>query len=117
MNVYKKAKNLLFRHEKTKNKFNLMLGAGICPECGEDLVLKTKRWTTKKKRGIIFKKEIDIPHSWDYFACPKGHKIINPQGEDRSYPGCCEYNGFESPNIVIRGYWLQHFSGDDEGDY
>ncbi len=113
-NALEKAEEILRERKEALNRFVVPLNAGICPECGKNLILKTKEWTTKKKTGLfIFKKEVEIPHKHDYFACPDGHPIIDPEGCDRSDTGYYEYRGRENPNKVIREYWLNHYCGND----
>jgi len=114
----KKAEKILGKKKEKLDKFNLVLSAGLCPTCGRSLILKAKKWTTKEKRGL-FRREVDVPHKWDYFACPGGHPLVNPEGKDRSYPGCCEYEGLKNPNKIIYNYWRRYFSGDleDEGGF
>ena len=114
--VYLKAKKILDERKESLDRFNLILSAGLCPICGKSLILKTKKWTTKEKRGI-FRKEVDVLHKQNYFACPDGHPLINPEGNDRSNPGCYEYNGLENPNRVIYDYWFKHSPNDFDSDF
>ena len=112
--VLEKAEEILHESKKALKEFVTPIRAGICPKCGKNLILKVEEWTTKEKRGFIFKKEVEISHTHDYFACPDDHPIIDPDGCDRSGTGYCEYDGIKSPNKVIRNYWLRYYSGDDE---
>lgn len=113
-NIYNKAKKILHKEEELFNQFNTALSAGICPKCGKNLVLETKKWMDLEKRGLIFKKDVNIPRECDYFACPDRCPIIDPHGCHRSNPGYIYYDGANSPNKVIRDYWLDHFSGGAE---
>lgn len=113
-NVLRKAKEILDRREKMFNEFKMVLSAGICPTCGEDLILRAKEWTTKERRGFILKKEIEVSHKCDRFACPDGHSIVDPEGCDRGHPVYIGYDGHNNPNKIIRDYWLRYYCDDDD---
>ena len=112
--ILEKAKEIVNKRKKAFDEFEAILSAGICPTCGENLILQTKKWTTKEKRRFIFKTEIEVLHKCERFACPNGHSIIDPDGYDKSNPGCIEYAGHDNPNKIIRDEWLRHYSGDED---
>lgn len=112
--VLRKAKEILDGREKVFKEFAIMLSAGICPTCSKNLILQTKKWTTKEKHGYIFKTEVEVPHKCDRFVCPDGHPITDPEGCDKGYPGYLEYDGHNNPNKIIRDYWIRYYSGDED---
>ena len=64
--ILRMAKTISSGKEKVSHALKTMLGASICPTCGEDLILQSEELTTKEKRELISKKEIDVPHKRDY---------------------------------------------------
>lgn len=85
--VVEKAKAILAKRDQDLADFNMALRAGICPTCGESLIVDKK----------------------DHVACPNNHLIISPKGYNMDRPSYDDYDGENSPNKAIREYCIKYF--------
>lgn len=84
--IYKKAKNVIWKHKKLVKHFTTCLEAGICPTCGVDLQLKIEKGQEDK------------------IICPNNHKIIHPLYKDSNCPKCALYGHCINPEIRQRHF-------------
>lgn len=110
--ILQKAEDMISVNNRAIKDFETVCHTGICPTCGETLILHRELVEYIEDVGIIFKKEVTKKCTDTTIACPKGHKLIHPKGHDVSDPGYCIWG--KCLNKEINDHWKKYYVDDDD---